>query len=478
MKYSIISYILGICLVGESIFLLLPLLVSFLYGEGTWYCYLIPAAASLALGFPLARKKPRGNFSPREGYVCVAVSWIIFSLVGAVPFVLTKDIPTYIDALFETVSGFTTTGASILADVETLTHSGLFWRSFSHWIGGMGVFVFMVAFLPMLGGSTMDLMRAESPGPSVDRLVPHVRDTARLLYLIYLAITVMQTVLLLLSGMPLFEALCLTFGSVGTGGFGVTNDSCGGLTDTQQTIITVFMLLSGVNYSAYFLLLSRKWKEAFRMDEVRWYLAIILGSVALIAFNTKEIMGGGLRALHHAFFQVASIITTTGYSTLDYEIWPHLSKTVLLCLMFIGACAGSTGGGIKVSRFLLLMKSFKKEIGILIHPRAVKVIRMDRNSVKHEVIRSTNVFISIYVVIFFLSLLLISLDDHDFTTNFTAVAATLNNIGPGFSMVGPSCNFGFFSVPSKIVLIFDMLAGRLELFPILLMLTPETWKKN
>jgi trk system potassium uptake protein TrkH len=238
------------------------------------------------------------------------------------------------------------------------------------------------------------------------------------------------------------------------------------------------MLLSGVNYSAYFLLLSRKWKEAFRMDEVRWYLAIILGSVALITFNTKEIMGGGLRALHHAFFQVASIITTTGYSTLDYEIWPHLSKTVLLCLMFIGACAGSTGGGIKVSRFLLLMKSFKKEIGILIHPRAVKVIRMDRNSVKHEVIRSTNVFISIYVVIFFLSLLLISLDDHDFTTNFTAVAATLNNIGPGFSMVGPSCNFGFFSVPSKIVLIFDMLAGRLELFPILLMLTPETWKKN
>ncbi len=478
MKYSIVNYICGICLVGESLFLLLPLIVSLIYGEGTWYCYLVPAVCSFLLGFPLTRRKPKANLSPREGYVCVALSWILFSLVGAVPFVMSGDIPFYVDAVFETVSGFTTTGASILSDVEVLTHSGLFWRSFSHWIGGMGVFVFMVAFLPMLGGSTMDLMKAESPGPTVDRLVPHVKDTARFLYLTYLFITAALAILLLISGLPLFDSLCMTFGSVGTGGFGITNDSCGSLTSVQQSIITVFMILSGINYSAYFLLISKKWKEAFRLDEVRWYLIIILASVGLITWNTAGIMGGVKNAFHHAFFQVASIITTTGYSTLDYEIWPQLSKTLLVCLMFIGACAGSTGGGIKVSRFLLLMKSFRKEVGILIHPRLVKVIRMDKATVKHEVMRSTNVFVSIYVVIFFLSLLVVSLDNHDFTTNFTAVAASLNNIGPGFSLVGPSCNYGFFSIPSKIVLILDMLAGRLELFPVLLLFSPSTWRKD
>jgi trk system potassium uptake protein TrkH len=336
----------------------------------------------------------------------------------------------------------------------------------------------MMAFLPLVGGSDMNLMKAESPGPSVDRLVPHVKDTAKILYEIYIVITLVEIGLLCIFGMPVFDSLTITFGTVGTGGFGVRNDSCTSYTSIQQNIITIFMILSGINYTAYFFLLSKKPKEAFKMEEVRGYLGIIFASVLIISFNTMNLMGGFFNAMHHAFFQVASIITTTGYATYDFDTWPELSKMVLVILMFIGACASSTGGGIKVSRIVILFKTISKELRMIIHPRAVKKIRMDGHVVAHEVIRSTNVFIAVYFVIFFISVLLVSVDEHDFSTNFTAVAATFNNIGPGMAAVGPTKNFDLFSPFSKCVLMFDMLAGRLELFPMLILLTPASWKRK
>lgn len=479
MDYAIVFYIVGWVLKFESFFLMLPLIVSIVYHETTQLAYIGVAIVCYLIGALLTHRKPvHSVLYSREGYMSVALSWIIMSMFGALPFVITGDIPNYVDALFETISGFTTTGASIVPYVEDLTHSGLFWRSFTHWIGGMGVFVFMMAILPLVGGSDMNLMKAESPGPSVDRLVPHVKDTAKILYEIYIVITLVEIGLLCIFGMPVFDSLTITFGTVGTGGFGVRNDSCTSYTSIQQNIITIFMILSGINYTAYFFLLSKKPKEAFKMEEVRGYLGIIFASVLIISFNTMNLMGGFFNAMHHAFFQVASIITTTGYATYDFDTWPELSKMVLVILMFIGACASSTGGGIKVSRIVILFKTISKELRMIIHPRAVKKIRMDGHVVAHEVIRSTNVFIAVYFVIFFISVLLVSVDEHDFSTNFTAVAATFNNIGPGMAAVGPTKNFDLFSPFSKCVLMFDMLAGRLELFPMLILLTPASWKRK
>ncbi len=470
-KNSIILYIVGILLVFESFFLLLPLLVSFIYADGNWMWYLLTVFICFALGFPLTRIKPGKNLSLKEGYIIVALCWLVLSLFGALPLMLSGDIPQYVDALFETVSGFTTTGASILSDVEVLSRSGMFWRSFMHWIGGMGVFMFMMAVLPMLGTADMNLMKAESTGPSVERIVPHVRDSARLMYGMYFGITIAEVLALLISGMDLYSSLLLTFGSVGTGGFGLLNSSCGAYTSAQQTIIAFFMAASGINYTCYFFIISGKIKEAFHIEEVRYYIGIIIASTFLIAFNISKMFGSFSEALHHSFFQVASIITTTGYSTVDFDTWPELSRMVLLVLMMIGGCSGSTAGGIKVYRIVLLMKQFKKELSVLRHPREVKVLRMDGGVVRESVMRSTNVFISIYFVIFFISLLLISIENYDFTTGFTAVTATINNIGPGLSLVGPACNYGFFSPYSKLILIFDMLAGRLELFPVLLLIS-------
>ncbi len=470
-KNSIILYIVGILLLFESAFLLLPMLVSFIYSDGNWMWYLITAVICVVLGFPLTRISPGKNLSLKEGYIIVALCWLVLSLVGALPFVMSGDIPDYIDALFETVSGFTTTGASILSDVEVLSRSGMFWRSFMHWVGGMGVFMFMMAVLPMLGTSDMNLMKAESTGPSVERIVPHVRDTARLMYGMYFGITLAEIVALLISGMDLYSSLLLTFGSVGTGGFGILNSSCGAYTSAQQTIIAFFMAASGINYTFYFFIISGKIKEAFHIEEVKYYIGIIIASTLIIAFNIGKLFDTPADAIRHSFFQVASIITTTGYSTVDFDAWPELSRMILLILMMIGGCSGSTAGGIKVYRIVLLMKQFKKELSVLRHPREVKVLRMDGGTVKESVIRSTNVFISIYFVIFFISLILISVENYDFTTGFTAVSATINNIGPGLSLVGPTCNYGFFSVYSKVILIFDMLTGRLELFPVLLLLS-------
>jgi len=383
-----------------------------------------------------------------------------------------------VDALFETISGFTTTGSSILTDVESISKASLFWRSFSHWIGGMGVFVFIMAILPMMGGSTMNLMKAESPGPSVSKLVPHVKDTAKILYGIYIAITICEATILRALGMPLFDSLTTTFGTVGTGGFGIRNDSIAGYSPAIQITITVFMILSGINYTAYFYILTGKIKELFKIEEVRWYLAIIFGSVAVITWNVRSLYPTFSETLRHAFFQVGSIITTTGYATTDFDLWPALSKTLLVTLMFIGACAGSTSGGIKVSRILILLKTIRKELSLIIHPRQVKKIRMDGHPVDHETLRSANVFLVVYFVLLLTSMLLISVDEFDFSTNFTSVVTVLNNIGPGLNLVGPTQNFSIFSPFSKFVLMFDMLAGRLELFPMMILLMPSTWKRK
>ena len=397
--------------------------------------------------------------------------------MGALPFIFSGSIPNPVDAIFETVSGFTTTGASILADVEILPHCVLIWRSFTHWIGGMGVLVFILSLLPLTGGYHMNLMKAESPGPSVSKLVPKVQSTAKILYGIYFVMTVIQIILLLLGGMPLFDSLCAAFGTAGTGGLGIKSDSMAGYSTYLQVVITIFMILFGINFNAYFLLITRKFAQAFKMEEVRYYLGIIAIAVLIITCNIYHMYGSVSESLQQAAFQVGSIITTTGYATTDFNLWPEISRTILVMLMFIGACAGSTGGGIKVFRILILCKTIRKELHIFLHPNAVKKIKMNGKVIPHEVLRSTNIFIIVYILIIAGSIFLIAFDDFDLITNFTAVTATFNNIGPGLELVGPIGNFGMFSWFSKIVLTFDMLAGRLEIFPLLLLFVRDTWKK-
>lgn len=479
MNYSMIIFILGHLLRYESLFLLLPTVTGFIYGETEAVAYLCVAMVVFLVGTILSCKSTENKqLFTKDGSVTVALGWIVLSIFGALPFTLCGDIPFYVDALFETISGFTTTGASILSDVESLSHASLMWRSFTHWVGGMGVFVFILSLLPMIGGSTMQLMKAESPGPSVDKFVPRVKDTAKLLYSIYIVVTLVQIIVLLLARMPLFDTLTLTFGTVGTGGFGVKNDSLGSYTSLQQNIITFFMIISGINYSFYFLIISKKFKEAFCLEEVRWYLTIILGAGFLITLNILPLCNGIFDAMKHAFFQVGSLVTTTGYSSMDFNLWPEFSKTILVLLMIIGACAGSTAGGFKVSRMMILLKSIKVELSRMHHPREVKKIRIDGHVVKPEVLRTAQVYLMLYWTIFLVSILLISIDNFDFTTNFTAVAATFNNIGPGLAGVGPMSNFDCYSVFSKFVLMLGMLIGRLELYPIILLLVPETWKRK
>lgn len=458
--------------------MVLPTAVALIYRESEVWCFLATMAVCLMVGMLLVRRKPKNQiFYVAESFVAVSLSWVLLSVMGAAPFVLSGYIPNPIDALFETVSGFTTTGASILSSVEQLPNCLLFWRSFTHWIGGMGVLVFLLSVLPMVGGSHMNLMKAESPGPIVSRLVPKVQMTAKLLYQIYLGMTILEAVILILGKMPIFDAITITVGTAGTGGFAIRNDSLASYTAFQKNVVTVFMILFGVNFNFYFFLLMRKIGQAFKMQEVRAYFLIIASAVGIITVNTVSLCGNALQAFQDAAFQVGSVITTTGYATVDFDKWPQLSRTIMVLLMFIGACAGSTGGGIKVSRVLILLKSVKKELKQYLHPSAVEKIKMDGKIVEHEVVRSTNVFMVAYVLIFAVSVLLISLDEYDLVTNFTAVAATFNNIGPGLALVGPTGNFGFFSNFSKVVLIFDMLAGRLEIFPLLLLFSRETWKR-
>ena len=479
MNYSMIIFILGHLLRYEAVFLLLPTVTGFIYGEHEAVAYLCVAMVVFLLGTILSCKSVKNKqLFTKDGSVTVALGWIVLSVFGALPLTLSGDIPFYVDALFETISGFTTTGASILSDVEALSHASLMWRSFTHWVGGMGVFVFILSLLPMIGGSTMQLMKAESPGPSVDKFVPRVKDTAKLLYGMYLVLTITEIIVLLLARMPIFDTLTLTFGTVGTGGFGVRNDSIGSYTSLQQNIITFFMLVSGINYSFYFLIISKKFRDAFHLEEVRWYFGIVFITGTLITLNILPLYDGFFDALKHAFFQVGSLVTTTGYSTTDFNLWPEFSKTILVLLMIIGACAGSTAGGFKISRMMILLKSIKVELSQMLHPREVKKIRIDDHVVKPEVLRTAQVYLMLYWTIFLVSILLISVDNFDFTTNFTAVAATFNNIGPGLAGVGPMSNFAAYSIFSKFVLMLGMLIGRLELYPIILLMMPATWKRK
>ena len=479
MNSSMIRVILGHVLRIEAAFMLLPCLIALIYREKEGYIYLIVAGACALTGVIMsAIKKPTDSaLYLKEGCVATALSWIMLSLFGALPFCLTGEIPSYVDSLFETISGFTTTGASILNDVESLSYTSLFWRSFTHWKVGMGVLVYLLAIIPLSGGSNINLMRAESPGPSVGKLVPKIKSSARILYVIYFIMTIAEMGLLTIGGMKPFHAITLSMGTAGTGGFGVLNSSIASYSSYCQWVITVFMILFGVNFNAFYFILIGKVRKFFEVEEVRWYLGIILTAILMVSINIRGVYGSVSETVRNAAFQVASIITTTGYSTTDFNIWPMFSKVILVVLMFIGACAGSTGGGIKVSRIVIMLKTVKKELNNYSHPKSIKKIMFEKKAVEHEVLRAINVYLITFIIIFTLSLTLLSFEDHDFSTTFTAVAATINNIGPGLNMVGPTGNFAFWSIPSKFVLMVDMLAGRLELFPLLILFSPKVLKE-
>ena len=481
MNYKMIGRFLAQILSIEGLFLIPALLISLFCGETAavqaflWTLLVILVCVVclhwLCRGAPIA-------FYAKEGFVCVGISWIVLSLVGSLPFYLSGEIPSYIDSFFEIVSGFTTTGASILPAVEQLSRGITYWRSFSHWLGGMGVLVFLLAFTGDKGqGFTMHLLRAESPGPDVGKLVPKMRKTAAILYIIYCALTVVNILLLWLGGMPLFEAVCHGFGTAGTGGFGIKNDSYASYSPYLQNVTTIFMLLFGVNFSCYYLLMLRQFRGVFRDEELRLYIAIVVCSIGLIVWNLQGFYGSFEETLRHAAFQVASLMTTTGYATTDFDLWPSFSKTILMSLMVVGACAGSTGGGLKVGRLLLIFKSLKRNIQQVLHPRKVLSVRNNGRIVSEKVLDNTNAYLSAYAIILFLSFLLLSLDGFPTETNFSAVLACFNNIGPGLELVGPTCNFGGFSTLSKLVLILAMLAGRLEIFPILVLFSADTWKR-
>lgn len=477
MNFKIIGYILGWVLTIVAAAMLLPWMVSLIYGESNRVIFLICALIFGAMGALIIRKRPDNTaFFAREGFVVVSLSWIVISLIGAIPFVVSGEIPNVIDALFEMVSGFTTTGSSILTDVEALSHGMLFWRSFSHWLGGMGVLVFILAILPMAGGQNIYLMKAESTGPSVGKLVPKVQKTAFLLYSIYAVMTVIQLVFLLIGRVPVFDAFCLAFGTAGTGGFGVLGDSFASYSPFAQNVTTIFMLLFGVNFNFYFFIISRRFKNALAMEDVRCYFGIYIIASAIITLNL--ISAGSFNGMREVLFQTSSVMTSTGFASADFNLWPSLSRALMIMLMFTGACAGSTGGGMKVSRFIIYAKTVVKEIRQLAHPRSVKILKMDGKPIEHEVIRIVNVYLCAFIFVFAASFAIILLDGFDLTTSFTSVAATLNNIGPGLNMVGPTGNFADFSWLSKLVFIFDMLAGRLEIFPMILLLSPGTWRKR
>lgn len=484
MNVKSISRTVGLILLITGIFQLFPLLIAVIDHEPrNILAYIESLCLILLVGSALLLFSRGGNrmFSAQEGFAATGLSWIFMSAFGALPFFLSGQIPSYVDAFFEMVSGFTTTGASILTDVEALSRCNLFWRSFSHWLGGMGVLVFLLAVVPGArknGGTGIYLMRAESPGPSVDKLTPHLRQTAMILYGIYILLTALCIMCLLLGGMPVFDSFCIAFGTAGTGGFAIKNSSMGGYSYFLQTVVTVFMFLFGVNFSLYYMLLLRKFKAVFKNEELRLYFGIAASSIVLIAINISRMYNTIYESVHHAAFQVVSIMTTTGYGTVDFEQWPAFSKAILLSLMFIGASAGSTGGGLKVSRVLLLMKSIRRTIRKALHPRRVQPVYMDGRAVSEEVCDNVNAYLAIYCVILVLSFAIISVDGFSIGTNFSAVASCFNNIGPGFELVGATQNFSIYSDLSKIILSLDMLLGRLEIFPLLLLLSPDTWSRR
>ncbi len=482
MNYRMLLYILGRILGTEAILMILPLICAAIYQENL-LPFIIPILILLAIAVVLSFKKPKEtSISSREGFICVALAWIVMSAFGALPFTISGEIPSYVDAFFETVSGFTTTGASILSDVEAMSKGLLFWRSFTHWIGGMGVLVFVLAIMPksdIKGTKYMHLMKAEVPGPTVDKLVPKISQTARVMYGIYILLTVIEVILLLFGGMSIFESLLHTFGTVGTGGFGVKNTSIASYSPYCQYVISAFMIMCGINFNLYYFILIGHVVKALKNEELWIYLGIIAASVTTITISIMNLYETFEESFRYALFQVATIMSTTGYSTVDFNQWPVLTHVILVLLMFCGASAGCTAGGIKVGRIILLFKSAKREVHYILHPRSVKAVKVDGKAIDQEVIRGTTSYIIMYIAIFIVSIVLLTVfDGVDLTTGFTSVAATINNIGPGLGEVGPASNYSFLSDASKLLLSLDMLIGRLEIFPILILFSPSSWKKS
>ncbi|CDB00413.1 TrkH family potassium uptake protein [Lachnospiraceae bacterium CAG:215] len=480
MNNKMIVYIIAKMLGVEGAVLLIPAFVAFLYGESDVIQFLIVSAVLGAIFFIFGRKRPENKvIYAKEGLVIVGLAWILWSLFGALPFVLTGSIPSYVDAFFETVSGFTTTGSTILTNIEALPKGVAFWRSLTHWIGGMGVLVFVMMLTSLDDEHSMHLMRAEVPGPEADKLVPKARATARILYLMYFVLTAAEVVFLMFGGMSFYDALLHSFSTAGTGGFSNRNASVAYYDSAYiDGVITVFMILFGVNFNLYFLIRLKNWKDALKNEELHAYLGIIAGAVAIVTVNILGIYGNLVHAFRYASFQVASVITTTGFCTADFNLWPELSKVVLLGIMVIGACAGSTGGGIKVSRFLILVKSIKQEVRRMLHPKAVTIVKINGKRVGNDTIRSVYIYFISYILVMMVSILLVSINNFDFATTFSSVLTTLNNVGPGISMVGPVENFHMFSPLSKLVFCMDMLLGRLEIFPYLLLMSPELWRRR
>ena len=479
-KRSII-YILGWVLIVDAVAMQIGTITSLIYGEKEAWYFVLTGVVSAILGvLAIKVKKPKNMvLYQKAGFASTALSWILLSLVGCMPFWLSGEIPSFIDAFYETVSGITTTGATILNDVEALSKGMLMWRSFLHWLGGMGVIVFLLAIIPKLGGQqNIFLMKAESPGPIIGKAVPRMRNYATMLYGIYITLTALEFILLLFGGLNVFEAINTSFSTAGTGGFGIYNSNAAAFDSYYvQTVIAVFMLLFGINFSVYLCFIARKFKQSLKFEELWIYLGIVAVSTAIIAFNISSIYKP-YDAFHQSFFYVTSIISTTGFGLTDVNKWPELSKTVIIILTFIGASAGSTGGGFKISRIILLFKEVRKEFSLLVHPRNVKLVKMDGKTVNHDIMRTTSMYLVLYIGVFAISFLLVSIDNMDFTTSFTAVAANLNHTGPGLGAVGPVGNYADFSILSKIVFIFDMLAGRLEIYPLLLLFAPSAWKKS
>lgn len=479
MNRRMIIYTLGKLLQITGLLMYIPVMIAIIYRETEGISFAIVGALIFGLGTIISYKHPtKKNIYAREGFVIVALSWILISILGALPFCLTGEIPSFIDAFFEMVSGFTTTGSSILSDIEALSHASLFWRSFSHWLGGMGILVFVIAFIPISSGRSLHILRAEVPGPVVGKLVSKIRLTARILYFIYAILTLLETVLLMFGGMPLFDSLLNSFGTAGTGGFAIKNASIAAYDSVYvDTVITIFMILFGINFNLIYFVIIGKVKEVFKSEELRYYLLIIIGATALITINILPMYESILAALRYSSFTVGSIITTTGFVTTDYGKWPIFSQMIIIMLMFIGACSGSTGGGIKVSRIVIYLKNAKKELKHLLHPHSIQTVEFERQSIDDHVIANIHSYLVLYLVIFAMSLLILSLFNLDFKSAFSAVATCLNNVGPGFEVVGPVSNFSSLSDISKLVLSFDMLAGRLEIFPILLLFAPSQWRK-
>ena len=472
MNRKMIIYTLGRMLISEGLLLLLPAITGLIYKEiKVALSFLFVALITALIGYACSYKKPRKmKIYSKEGFVIAALAWTVLSLFGALPFYISGEIPSYIDAIFETVSGFTTTGSSILVDVEALSHASLFWRSFSHWIGGMGVLVFVVAILPEENGSTLHILRAEMPGPIVGKLVSKLKATAQILYKIYIVLTIMEFIILMCCGMPVFDSLLHTFGTAGTGGFGIKGASIAYYDSAMiDAVITIFMFLFGVNFNLYYFALLKQFGNIFKNEELKWYTGIVLGAAILISLNTISLYGDFLTAFRYASFQVVSVVTTTGYITADYGCWPMFSQAILFILMFMGASAGSTGGGMKVSRIMIGVKNAIKEIKQLIHPQSVSCIKMDGDIVEDVTVRNISAYFVIYFLILFGSFLIVALDNMDFASTLSSVVTCLNNVGPGFNIVGPVGNFSSLSDLSKIVLSFDMLVGRLELFPFMVL---------